>query len=167
VLGRDGSGPSPAAGLAALQEAAETGQLLQAVFTEVCSGSGNAARSVDPSASLPPAPFPLLPAQMMPACRPLNPLVLRFLQHPMVAMGACLLIGQFATWFGRSAAPAHGGPSPLPGALQLLLHCLALPAAWHHAAQAFRNLCVRCAALLSEPSTLKGGLKSSSSFLCP
>lgn len=90
------------------------------------------------------------------------------------------MIGEYAAWFGRAGslpaavtaasapvtAAAMGGASsgntgtgpqpPLEPALNLLLVALPVPEAQRGAAQAFRNVCIRCCNLLSSPATLRG-----------
>lgn len=78
-------------------------------------------------------------------------------------------MGEYATWFARAgnlwpgAAQAPAGvplpcapQPPLEGALNMLLLALPVVQAQRGAAQAFRNLCIRCAGRLSQPAALRG-----------
>ncbi len=95
---------------------------------------------------------------------------------------ACRLVGEYAAWFGKAqvlagavaqAARAPGAPpdlaaaaaalaaeAPVDAALRLALAALAARGGWAAGAgaQAFRNVCVRCAARLGTAEVLPGEL---------
>ena len=93
------------------------------------------------------------------------------MSSPWVLEEAVRFIGEYAVWFSKAEAlaaaaaaalsgaggaqPAVAAP-PLEGALRLLLGALEVQPACRASAQAFRNLCVRCAERLSDGGMLRG-----------
>ena len=86
-----------------------------------------------------------------------------FRAHPLVVEATCRTLGAYAAWLGR--APP-GRPS-VQGCTAYLLRALSVPTALPHAAAALRNVCARCADVLSEPATLASLIATAHACLPP
>ena len=88
----------------------------------------------------------------------------------MVAKSACRLISEYAVWFGTGGDAAT---QLLEGALRILLSSLqntqqGLGGGAHHAAAAFRAICIRCAPKISsDPGSLLALMDAAAAFYAP
>jgi hypothetical protein len=86
-----------------------------------------------------------------------------FRAHPLVVEATCRTVGAYAAWLGR----APQGRPATQGCTAYLLRALSVPAALVHAAAALRNVCSRCADVLSEPATLASLIATAHACLPP